>query len=292
MDLIDRVGVVIPASSTDPAGDARRLESLGFGHAVLPHDSLAPVLLALGATRRLRLLATADVIKQLSAGGALSQGDRTRLEALDPEDRPLTLNPADKTTAYAAIAARTGSGARVTVEFAGPHAPRVCTLALDILASSLPGRASRTLYAEDLTLGQRFDLGAYELTADEIISFAERFDPLDFHLDPQLAAASPIGVLCASGIHTQAIMQRLNARGFHRSVAVVAGRGMLGMRLPKPATPGLLRGATEIIGVRLRPTGRALVTIRSTLHSGDDLMLEQTGELVVQQRRAGLEPQP
>jgi acyl dehydratase len=57
------------------------------------------------------------------------------------------------------------------------------------------------------------------------------------------------------------------------------------MRLPTPATPGLaLQGTTEVVDVRLRASGRALVTIRSTLEAGEELILEQTGELVVKQR--------
>jgi len=33
--------------------------------------------------------------------------------------------------------------------------------------------------------------------------------PMEFHVDPEKAKLSPIGALCASGIHTLGIMQRL-----------------------------------------------------------------------------------
>jgi acyl dehydratase len=84
-------------------------------------------------------------------------------------------------------------------------------------------------------------------------------------------------------------MQRLSARGLHRNLAVVAGRALLGMRLWKPVTPGtILSGCTEVIDVQLRPSGRAIVTVRSTLTAADagTPVLEQTGELVMRQRPA------
>ena len=60
---------------------------------------------------------------------------------------------------------------------------------------------------------------------------------------------------------------------------------MLGMQLHMPVVPGMaLTGRTEITDVRLRPTGRAVVTIRSTLRHAEQPVLELQGELVVEQR--------
>ena len=56
------------------------------------------------------------------------------------------------------------------------------------------------------------------MSQDDIIGYGERWDPLDLHTDPFLAQSSPLGTLCASGVHTMAIMQRMGARGLHRSV--------------------------------------------------------------------------
>lgn len=44
------------------------------------------------------------------------------------------------------------------------------------------------LYAEDLTIGQRFPFRTYPIEQAEIIDFAERFDPLFIHIDPVAAA--------------------------------------------------------------------------------------------------------
>jgi acyl dehydratase len=285
--MIERVGVVLPADSPDPAADAHRLESLGFAHAALLGHTPAGTVLALGATRTLRFLTDLAPAAGSGAIAQLPQAFRERIADLGEGWAPLLLDPTDLPAATALIAQALTESTQVTLDLTSrPHAHAVHTVALDVLTDGLPGRATQPLYADDLTAGQTFALGQYRITDDDITEFAERFDPLDLHLDTDRASHTALGVLCASGIHTQAIMQRLNARGFHRSLAIVAGRAGLGLRVPKPVTPGMvLTGATEIVDVRLRPTGRAVVTIRSTLTADGELLLEQTGEIVVQQRQ-------
>lgn len=103
MEVVGRVGLVVPARSHDPGGDACRLESLGFRHAVFPHDSTAQILLALGATRRLLILTDAAVIAQLQAIEELPSACLDRLEERDARDRPLTIDLANGGSALTAI---------------------------------------------------------------------------------------------------------------------------------------------------------------------------------------------
>jgi acyl dehydratase len=301
MALTARVGVVVPAESIDPVADVRRLESLGFEHAALIGASPATVLLALGGTRSLRLLidpsttsgdsATSDVRGLISELDRFAPGYRDRLQ-WEAHDQPrLALDRTaldDPAEVRAAIGRQltTARGNTVTVELSGGgHHDLVRILALEVLTDGLPGRLGPVRHAADLQVGDVFELGEHTLSEDDIVSFAERWDPLDFHIDPALARASPLGVLCASGVQTQAVMQRLAARGLHRNVAVVAGRGMLGMRLSQPVLPGMtLTGRAEITDVRPRPGGRAIVTTRHTLTHQGTPVLELTGELVVEQR--------
>ena len=44
-------------------------------------------------------------------------------------------------------------------------------------------------FFEDLVIGTKLELGTHTFTADEIVGFAERYDPQPFHVD-QLAARS------------------------------------------------------------------------------------------------------
>jgi acyl dehydratase len=59
-----------------------------------------------------------------------------------------------------------------------------------------------------LTPGYRADLGTHVFTAEEIVRFAEKYDPQLFHVDVEAARASIFGGLCASGWHTAAVWMR------------------------------------------------------------------------------------
>ena len=43
------------------------------------------------------------------------------------------------------------------------------------------------LWWEDFTPGREWRFGHYDVTTEEIIDFARRYDPLDMHTDPALA---------------------------------------------------------------------------------------------------------
>jgi acyl dehydratase len=62
---------------------------------------------------------------------------------------------------------------------------------------------------EDIVAGDRAELGRHTFTADDIKSFARRFDPQPFHIDEEAAKRSHFGALCASGWHTAATWMRL-----------------------------------------------------------------------------------
>lgn len=79
--------------------------------------------------------------------------------------------------------------------------------------------------------------GAYELTKDEIVAFAGRWDPQPFHLDEEAAATSVFGGLSACSAHNFAIMSHLlNDRA--DGLVVLAGLGIEKMRFLTPARPG------------------------------------------------------
>ncbi|HMM49548.1 MAG TPA: RpiB/LacA/LacB family sugar-phosphate isomerase [Miltoncostaeaceae bacterium] len=65
------------------------------------------------------------------------------------------------------------------------------------------------LWLEDLPEGTVFRTPSVVVTEQAVISYARRFDPQPFHLDPQAACETVFGGLVASGWHTTAIMMRL-----------------------------------------------------------------------------------
>ena len=67
---------------------------------------------------------------------------------------------------------------------------------------------------ETMEVGQVRSFGAYEVSEQEIIEFAEKYDPQPFHLDHEAGGASLFGGLCASGWHTCAMTMSMLGRRF------------------------------------------------------------------------------
>lgn len=63
-------------------------------------------------------------------------------------------------------------------------------------------------YFEDMKVGDVREFGSYTFTAENIISFAKRYDPQPFHLSEEAGKKSLFGGLCASGWHTGAACMR------------------------------------------------------------------------------------
>ena len=66
-----------------------------------------------------------------------------------------------------------------------------------------------TLYFEDLRQGKTYELGSVTVDEEDMVSFARRFDPQPFHIDPVAAKASSFGELVASGWYTISLFMRL-----------------------------------------------------------------------------------
>ncbi len=141
----------------------------------------------------------------------------------------------------------------------------------DAAASTRATCGQRLLCAENLPIGVPFDLGIYQVTHDEIVSFARHWDPLPIHVDDKAAAEGQFGEVIASGIHTLAIFQRLAALGPYRDWDVVAGRAIRDVQLTSPVRPGMsLRGSVTVVGIELSHRSRALVTQHGALTDAAD----------------------
>jgi acyl dehydratase len=133
-------------------------------------------------------------------------------------------------------------------------------------------------YFEDVQVGDTDDVGRHTFNAEEIKSFARRFDPQLFHLDEAAAEASHFGALCASGWHTAVVWMRLMVD--HRRAMAEAARargepvaamgpalGFRELKWLKPVYVGdTIAYKTEVIETRpsnSRPDS-GLMTIRST----------------------------
>jgi acyl dehydratase len=104
-------------------------------------------------------------------------------------------------------------------------------------------------YFEDLEVGAETDFGSYEVTREEVLEFARKYDPQPFHLSDEAAAQTYFGRLAASGWHTCAMTMATIVR--HISEEPQAGLGSPGvdeLRWLKPVYPGdTLRVRGEIV---------------------------------------------
>jgi len=132
---------------------------------------------------------------------------------------------------------------------------------------------------EDFVIGERWEIAAeYEMTRDEIVDFACKWDPQPFHIDDEAAAHSVFGVLTASGTHTQAVVLWLAAKLPHET-ALIGAIGYDEVRFPKPVCLGdRLHLVIECIDKRESASkpDRGIVKNRHTLTN-------QKGEVVFSQ---------
>jgi len=93
-------------------------------------------------------------------------------------------------------------------------------------------------YFEDYIAGAVYEFGAIKVEQDEIIDFARRFDPQDFHTDPAAAKNTHFNGLVASGWHTAGLMMRLYAEHYLSKTASLGSPGVDELRWIKPVRPG------------------------------------------------------
>lgn len=92
-----------------------------------------------------------------------------------------------------------------------------------------------TRWYEDIVIDQPIDLGSHTFAEEEIIRFAERYDPQYFHIDPEAAKHSHFGGLIASGWHTVSVGHRkMVDRLFLEEEIVRAEGGTPGVSGPSP----------------------------------------------------------
>lgn len=104
-------------------------------------------------------------------------------------------------------------------------------------------------YFEDIEIGSKSSFGHYEVTREEVLAFAKKYDPQPFHLDDDAAASTHFGRLSASGWHTTAMTMAMTVANMGNSDdhASLGGIGVDELRWLKPVHPGdTLRCETEI----------------------------------------------
>jgi acyl dehydratase len=94
-------------------------------------------------------------------------------------------------------------------------------------------------YFEDLEVGAESDFGSYQVTREEVLEFARKYDPQPFHLSDEAAAKTHFGRIAASGWHTCAMTMAVLARySVEDQQAGLGSPGVDELRWIKPVYPG------------------------------------------------------
>ena len=149
------------------------------------------------------------------------------------------------------------------------------------------------LFFEDLFVGQRYGIhapteppyGLHEVSEQEILEFARRWDPRPQHVDPDAAAQTRFGGLIASGAHGFALWTRLALEAGKRNepIAIIAGLGSEYAVLA-PIRPGDRFDLTvEIVVVRASQSHP-----EAGVMTAHHRLSNQTGTLVIENRATSL----
>lgn len=140
------------------------------------------------------------------------------------------------------------------------------------------------LYWEDFPVGHVREFGAKQVTRDEVLRFAQEFDPQPFHLDEEAAAKTHFGSLSASGWHTCAIAMRMMCDEYLLKSASLGSPGIENLKWLKPVKPGDTL-SMRLVALEARP-------MNSKPHIGlvkhQWSVLNQNGEAVMQMEGWGM----
>jgi acyl dehydratase len=140
-------------------------------------------------------------------------------------------------------------------------------------------------FYEDILIGDLTITGPYQITRDEIIDFASKWDPAYFHIDEEKAKASPYGGLTASGAHVFSIYYKLcyemaDKKGPMDSVATLGFE----VKYPNPARPG------DELTLHFTPIEKreSQSNPRVGIAKNRSQLVNQNGEVVLQVELAGM----
>ena len=144
-------------------------------------------------------------------------------------------------------------------------------------------------FYEDIEIGRERAFGRYQVTREEVMEFASKYDPQSFHLDEEAAAQTHFGRLSASGWHTCSMTMAMMVENMKQEKSAGLGSpGIDHLRWKKPVYPGdTLRCETEVIEKRRsqsRPEMGIFKTRIRTLNQHDEVVLEMQSNGLIRTR--------
>lgn len=145
------------------------------------------------------------------------------------------------------------------------------------------------LYLEDMQVGARRSYGRYEVTREEVLEFARKYDPQPFHLSDEEAAKTHFGRLAASGWHTCSMSMAMFVEAMKDyPTASLGAAGVDELRWLKPVYPGdVLRCESLVLEVtpsRSRPEMGSILNETTTFNQHDEPVLRFTARALMRRR--------
>jgi acyl dehydratase len=148
---------------------------------------------------------------------------------------------------------------------------------------------SEDIYFDDIAIGDVFRFGPYRVTAEELLQFNRKWDPLPIHLDDTAARAKGHRGIIASGQYTLCVKQTFVSRARWCN-AVIGALGFDEVRFPHPVyVEDELSATVECIDKRASRTkpDRGIVTLSFRVYNADDVTVLSYIDTVMFGRRAG-----
>lgn len=147
------------------------------------------------------------------------------------------------------------------------------------------------IYFEDLIVGEETVFGSYDVTREEVLEFAHKYDPQPFHLSDEAAAKTHFGRIAASGWHTAAMTMAVIARAVvDRKQAGLGSPGIDELRWKRPVYPGdALHVTGRIIDKtpsRNRPEMGSFRTATTVKNQNGEVVMTFTSIVLIRRRPA------
>lgn len=144
-------------------------------------------------------------------------------------------------------------------------------------------------YFEDIETGRLAKFGHYEVTREEVLEFARKYDPQPFHLSDEEAAKTHFGRISASGWHTCAMTMAMLVRNLtENKQAGLGSPGMENLRWLTPVYPGdTLRCESTVLEKRRSRSRPEMGIFKSHLkvyNQHDKPVMEMTSNGLIQVR--------
>tara|TARA_B110000263_G_scaffold72244_1_gene63174 strand:- start:25 stop:471 length:447 start_codon:yes stop_codon:yes gene_type:complete len=143
------------------------------------------------------------------------------------------------------------------------------------------------LYLEDFYIGRRFVTEPVTLSEEDILKFANKYDPQPFHIDKNIAENSIYGGLIASGFQTIAVGAGQWLRTGLQEGTGMGGPGLRDIRWLAPVRPeDTLETTVEIANSResISKPDRGLVWFSYTMRSNNEVVATFTAIILIKKR--------